>query len=309
MNGRQIEIFYAVMKAGTVTEAAKRLGITQPSATATLKQIEDSLGFNLFHRVGGRLSPTAEARVLYKEAERFQDSLNVFKNIAARLKKDLTSHLRIAAPPALCHELVPAAAADLMKKQKDLLLDITTQHHDQILTDIATSGGQSNLAFTFGIDERANIGTVPIGKAQIVALVPTSLPLSNAEEVTIQKLAAHPLIGTFSNEPLGNAVEQMMHDAGLAIDFTVHVHTHSVAASLVGQGVGVTMIDSVTAAYTRIRLNHAGFKILRLVNAPELPVTAAFSYEHPLSRHAKQLIDIFRHHYRAVTTSSEITQQ
>lgn len=298
MNGRQIEIFYAVMKAGTVTEAAKQLGITQPSATATLKQIEDSLGFNLFHRVGGRLAPTAEARILYGEAERIQDSLSVFRNLAARLKKDLTSHLRVTAPPAFCHELLPTAIAMLHKKAKDVVLDITTQHHEQILTDVATTGGQSNLGFTFGTGDRAGIGTIPIGKAHIVALVPEDWPVAANSAISLEELATHPIIGTFQGEPLGDAVDKMMRSANLSTNYAIRVHSHSVAASLTGQGCGATIIDSVTAAYAQARLSNAGFKVLQIDGAPSLSVTAVFSYEHPLNRHAKQLVEHFRSCYR-----------
>lgn len=308
MNARQIEIFYAVMKAGTVTEAAKQLGITQPSATATLRQVEDALGFNLFHRVGGRLAPTAEARALYGEAERIQGSLTVFRNLAARLKHDLTSHLRVVAPPAFCHELLPSAVADMMRKNKNCVLDMTTLHHKQILTDITTTGGQNNLGFTFGASDTEGVGSIPIGKAHIVALVPEAWPLAHKNSVTITELANTPLIGTFAGEPLGDAVEKMMRKAKLSHNPAIRAHSHSVAASLAGQAVGTAMIDSITAAYTKARLVNSGFKILAVEQAPTLPVTAIFSYEHPLTPHAKKLIECFRKRYRTLVTDEDTPQ-
>ncbi len=301
MNARQIEIFHAVMKAGTVTEAAKRLGITQPSATASLKQIEDSLGFNLFHRKGGRLAPTAEARVLFAEAERLQDSLTIFKNLAGRLKNDLTSHLRVVAPPAFCHELLPSAIAELTKANKHCVLDITTLHHGQILKDITTVGGQNNLGFTFGTGNQEGVGSISIGKANIVALVPNEWQLSEQRSIQIENLIDKPLVGTFSGEPLGDAVEKMLSKTTSNAHHIIRAHSHSVAASLAGQGVGAAIIDSVTASYTKARIINSGFQILPIENAPTLPVTAIFSYEHPLSRNAKQLVDIFRKLYRNQT--------
>lgn len=301
MNARQIEIFHAVMKAGTVTEAARQLGITQPSATASLRQIEDALGFNLFHRKGGRLAPTAEAKALFTEAEHLQDSLTVFKNLASRLKNDLTSHLRVVAPPAFCHELLPSAIAELTKTNKHCVLDITTLHHGQILNDITTVGGQNNLGFTFGTGAHEGIGSIPIGKASIVALVPSEWQLADQESIQIEHLVNKPLIGTFSGEPLGDAVEKMLNGSTLDTNYTIRAHSHSVAASLAGQGVGAAIIDSVTASYTKARIINSGFKVLAIENAPTLPVTAIFSYEHPLNKNAKQLIDIFRKLYREQT--------
>ena len=58
VNLRQLEIFYAVMKSGTVSGAAKHLHVSQPNVTRVLSHTEQQLGFALFERIIGRLVPT-----------------------------------------------------------------------------------------------------------------------------------------------------------------------------------------------------------------------------------------------------------
>ncbi|MBL8669235.1 MAG: LysR family transcriptional regulator, partial [Alphaproteobacteria bacterium] len=70
MNLRQLEIFRAVMLAGTATAAARQLGIAQPAVSKHLRQMEARLGLALFDRAGKRLVPTADARALLDHAER-----------------------------------------------------------------------------------------------------------------------------------------------------------------------------------------------------------------------------------------------
>jgi len=302
MNSRQIEIFHAIMRQGTVTEAAAKLGITQPAVTASLKQIEAALGFNLFHRAGGRLHPTAEATILYSEAKRIQDNLDTFKKLAARLKDDLTAHLRIAAPPVFSHDLIPEAIAKFTGETKSTLIDITTQHHDDILKDIASSVGHNNLAITFGLDERAGssaqLGSIPIGKSEIVALIPASWHKSQKPTVSVTDFAGKPMVGTFTGEPLGNAVERLLENTGVASDYVVRVHNHSVAANLVSKQVGAAFVDNVTAAYAQRYYDKHSFIVRPLENAPPLDVTAVYSYEHPLNKNAKRFVDIFRTCFR-----------
>ena len=297
MNGRQIEIFHAIMKAGTVTEAAKSLGITQPAVTASLKQIETMLGFNLFHRSGGRLQPTAEARILNNEASRIQDSLSVFKKLALRLQKDLTSHLRIASLPAFSHELVPTAIASFTNRPDNCFIDVSTQHHNDILLDISNSVGHSNLGFTFGLDERVGLGSQQVGKAEIVALVPADWSLAQEKTLPVAALKDRPLIGTFPGEPLGNRLERLMHNIDMSVEYVIRVHNHSLAANLVSRGVGATIIDSVTAHYAKRHFQLAPFAIIPLEKAPPLPLTAVYSYEHPLNKHARAFIEFFRQSY------------
>ncbi len=300
MNGRQIEIFHAIMRTGTVTEAAQRLRVTQPAITASLKQTEAILGFNLFHRTGGRLHPTAAARTLYAEAERIQDSLDVFRNLAKRLKKDLTDHLRIATPPTFSHDLIPDAIAKFKAKNNDCILDITTRHHDHILSDVQNPTGHTNLGFTFGLGDRPGLGMVHIGTVKISALIPVNWSIANQDEVTVNELAEHPIIGTFAGEPLSNAVEQMMLKNGVGFDSDIRVHNHSVAAKLASKGLGATIIDSITAAHALSYYDQNQFKLVPIQDAPDMQVFAVYSYEHPLNKNAKLFIDAFRQCLKAL---------
>jgi DNA-binding transcriptional LysR family regulator len=297
MNGRQIEIFHAVMRTGTVTEAAERLGVTQPAVTAGLKQIEATLGFNLFHRSGGRLHPTEEARILIGEAERIQDSLDVFRKMARRLKQDLVEHLRIATPPAFSHGLIPDAISDFIEDNPACLIDVTTQHHEQILNDLASKAGGNSLGFTFGLGERRGIGSVSIGKARLVALVPGRWDLAKQSCVSVEEIANGPVVGTFQGEPLGDAVDRLMRSSQLTPDPVIRVHNHSLAAQLAIRGIGATIIDSLTAYHIESTDKKGEYALIPLAQSPPLDVTAVYSYEHPLNRHAKTFIDGFRQHY------------
>ena len=69
-NLRHFDVVRSVMEAGSVTEAARLLRVSQPAVSKTLAQVEDRLGFRLFTRDRGRLIATAEARALLPEIEK-----------------------------------------------------------------------------------------------------------------------------------------------------------------------------------------------------------------------------------------------
>jgi DNA-binding transcriptional LysR family regulator len=69
MNLRQLEVFQAIMKTGSVTEAAEILGLSQPAVSVILKNAETQIGMKLFERMRGRLHPTLEARTLAPDVE------------------------------------------------------------------------------------------------------------------------------------------------------------------------------------------------------------------------------------------------
>jgi DNA-binding transcriptional LysR family regulator len=86
MNARQLEVFRAIMRNGSMTAAAEALHVSQPAVSKILRHFESQLGYTLFERLGGRLLPTMEARL------RFDDADRMFREIeAVRLFVDLST--------------------------------------------------------------------------------------------------------------------------------------------------------------------------------------------------------------------------
>ena len=78
ISSKQIEIFYEVYKNSSMTAAANKLQISQPSISKTLKSIENNLGFKLFIRQGKKIIPTDEALPVYVNVSIASDVQNRF---------------------------------------------------------------------------------------------------------------------------------------------------------------------------------------------------------------------------------------
>lgn len=168
MNFRHVEVFFAVMTSGTVTEAARRLGVSQPSVTTTLQQAEARLGIRLFQRESGRLVPTAEARVLFEEAERAHDALDAFRTMARRLKEGQGGHLRIAAVPSISLELLPDAIARFQQAHSGYNYSVSTLNTEEILQQLDTRTGSFQLGFSFGELQDTGFATRQVGDRKSV---------------------------------------------------------------------------------------------------------------------------------------------
>ncbi|TMV52617.1 LysR family transcriptional regulator, partial [Thioclava sp. BHET1] len=122
MRARQLEVFTAVMRAGTVTGAARMLNISQPALSQILIHAEDELGFKLFSREKGRLHPTPEALELYPEAERIFGSLEGLRRKTDDLRLGRAGLVRIgaSAPPAMA--LLPRVLTAFRAAHPDIVL-------------------------------------------------------------------------------------------------------------------------------------------------------------------------------------------
>src|SRR5438270_7603142 len=70
MDTRQLETFVAVVERRSFSQAAERLGVTQPAVSLQIQALEKRLGTRLLDRSGRRVEPTEAGMRLYRGAQR-----------------------------------------------------------------------------------------------------------------------------------------------------------------------------------------------------------------------------------------------
>src|SRR5512132_4313390 len=70
MDTRQLAAFCAVVERKSFSQAAERLGVTQPAVSLQIRSLEKRLGRQLLDRSGRRVEPTEAGRRLYRGAQR-----------------------------------------------------------------------------------------------------------------------------------------------------------------------------------------------------------------------------------------------
>ena len=86
MRFRPLQALHSVIETGTVTAAAQSLGISQPAISNLLSQLQDQTRLILFERERGRLVPTPEAKVLYREIDTVVRGMNQVNLAIANLQ-------------------------------------------------------------------------------------------------------------------------------------------------------------------------------------------------------------------------------
>ena len=293
MRYRQIEVFYAVMTHGTVTAAAQFLNITQPTATATLKNAEAELGFQLFHRHGGRLVPTREASILLGEVRRAHNSLQAINIMAGNLKEGISDHLRIAATPVISLNVLPSAVAKFSRGAELYSYEVTSQHSNEILNDLENRTGRYSLGLTFGIGNFSNLGHQRVGSAALYCLAPKAWAVPDEEKFDISFFSSVPMIATFEADPLGLAVQQLLSERDIQPDIVAKVHAHQVAAALVSEQVGAAILDALTVKHAMEGPSANNLVYYRLDDAEPLPIMAVYSHLRQLAPAALRFVECF----------------
>ncbi|HET6565583.1 MAG TPA: LysR substrate-binding domain-containing protein, partial [Xanthomonadales bacterium] len=304
MNFRHIEVFYAVMTSGTVTEAARLLGVSQPSVTTTLKQAERKLGIALFQREGGRLIPTAEARTLFEEAEHAHEALDSFKNLARRLQVGQGGHVRIAAIPSISLELLPDAIGNFMASHEGFNFSVSTLNTEDILDQLGNRKGAFHLGLTMGQISDQQVTTELVGKTELLAVLPADWKISSRSPLKLSELKQKPYIAGFDGTALARVCRPLFTNAGIEPQVIARIHTHHLAGRLVQRGLGFAILDKVTVR--ALQHDRLGTNIVArsLEGRPSLPLAAIFPARGALSNPARLFLDSFRATYVAFEKSN-----
>jgi DNA-binding transcriptional LysR family regulator len=246
MRLRHIEVFRAVMLAGTASDAARMLGVSQPVVSRTLQHAELSLGYPLFDRSRGRLVPTREARALFGEVDRLFDEMDRVRRFAANLNRDGDGHLRVAATPSIAQSLVPAALARLRERHPRASIALRTEHTDRIVHALLTH--DVDIGFAIDPPRHEAIVAETVGTGTMVLASPCGWFGHAEAALPFVAMLSRPMVALDDQTPLGLLVREALARRGHVPAVAATVQTYSLARALVEEGLGFAFLDEFTAA-------------------------------------------------------------
>lgn len=246
MKLRHIEIFHSVYVNGSVSAAARALNVSQPSVSKTLRHAESLLGFPLFQRTNGRLVATDDAHALFSEVSEIQDRVYALREAGRNMKRGTGAMLRLSALPSLALSVFPAAVSQFLRTHENVKFDLQTVHHDDLIRKLYER--EAEVAIAFEVPPNAPVGYQLLGQGELVLLYLEKDMPDAPPRVELEQLRGKPFISVAASGPIGHLFTQELQRLDLELDEVVSARTFYIAAALVRQGVGMTVVDSFTAS-------------------------------------------------------------
>lgn len=125
--------FLAVAEAGSLSGAARALGMTQPSLGRHIAKIESQLNVSLFHRVQRGFALTEAGHALLPHARAMRAAAHSFALAAAGREETLAGPVRITASRVMAHFTLPPILADLRRKAPQIEIDLVASDDSENL--------------------------------------------------------------------------------------------------------------------------------------------------------------------------------
>lgn len=235
------------MSSGSVTQAAIALRTSQPTVSRELKEFERSLGFSLFTRKGRSLVPTEAAVALHREVRRSFIGLEEIGRTAEAIRTNASAHIKIVCMPAYSMTLLPPLCRDFLETNGDIRLSIYA------LGNAVTATGISAQHYDLCIVE-AELGfagwtSTSVHAGELVCIAPRGHPLTRRKTLTPADFEGIDFIYFSADDMYRRNLDNIFREHGVTRRLRMEVSTAAAVCALVSQGVGVSIINPISAMH------------------------------------------------------------
>lgn len=238
----QLTCFLATYEHGSLTRAAEELGYAQPSVSEQVRNLEKSLGVELFRRVGRGVVPTTVADTLRPHAEKVLAAVDEAQRAVASVRSLDTGTIRFGMFGVARLYGGAGLVADVLERYPGVRVELVGQHSIDVQEDLRRGRLEAAMIAVAGLSSEG-LAITPIARDELVYI--SADPRRLTAPVTAQRLAEAPIVmpeTTWRESDSARIVlRRMLHEAGLNPGTRIEVEDVETAVELVGRG----LVDSV----------------------------------------------------------------
>ncbi|MGZ9722508.1 LysR family transcriptional regulator [Rhizobium miluonense] len=182
--------FLAVLEHGSLSAAARELGLTQPTVGRHIDALEESVGAELFTRSQQGLLPTDAALVLKPYAETLASTTAALLRAASGSKDKVSGTVRISASEVIGTEVLPPILADLQAKYPELVVELSASDAVEDLLQ-----READIAVRMVAPAQEALLARHIGVISLGLFAHRSYIARHGKPETVEQLRLHKLIG------------------------------------------------------------------------------------------------------------------
>ncbi len=230
----KLEFLIALAREKNFGKAAEQCGVTQPTFSAGIKQLEDTLGVMLVQRTSRFLGFTAEGERVLDWARTIVADTRAMRQELRTLKQGLSGHLKIAAiPTALA--MVSALTTPYRAKHPNVKFTILSRTSSDVLSMLENLEVDAGLTY---IDNEplGRMRAVPLYLEQYRLLTSADSPLGERDQVTWAEVGRIPLCLLTPDMQNRRIIDSLLHAAGSRPEPTLESNSMIVLFSHVRTG-------------------------------------------------------------------------
>jgi DNA-binding transcriptional LysR family regulator len=244
MDTRQLAAFCAVVERRSFSQAAERLGISQPAVSLQIRSLEQRLGRQLLDRSGRRVVPTEAGLRLYRGAQKLlalEDQL--LEQVAVDDGEPLRGRLELGASTGPGETVLPLLLCEFQRAHPEVTVALSVSDTQTVVELVARR--ELELGVVGASRRHRSVTFEPFFRDEVVLACPPDHPFAG-RTVPLDELRAEPLILMQEGAGVRQVIEDELRRARVRLrdlDVRLELGLQESARSAVRGGYGVTFIS------------------------------------------------------------------
>lgn len=248
MKLRQLQCFCAVVDAGfNISQAARVVHATQPAVSRQLRQFEEELGVDLLVRQAGR--PVGLTEVGVRNLAWARRALQCADNIrlASREGREGAGIITIATSHTHANHVLLPAILGFQRRFPTARFNVLQGTPNQVAELVKDS--RAAFGVTHQLDDLSGeLVAAPFLTSPRLLVTPSGHVLHKQKQLTLEKIAAHPIILPQSTRPQGARIARKFEQAGVQAHVVMWALDADVIKTYVAAGLGIGLVPGFTFA-------------------------------------------------------------
>ncbi len=244
MDTRLLRMFWAVARCGSLAQASKELHITPSAVSHGLKSLETHLGCLLLDRVGKRVYLNQAGEQLLAQIRKPLNALSAAEEEIKRLGQWGQSRLRIGAPAAFCHYLIPDVIRDIRKSTPKISIQVRSGEISDVLGLLEEN--KIDLALGVQPEPHALLEFRPLFKDELLFAFAPTHPWTSAKSIPRYNIPSQPLILDNSSHVDSVLIDNYFREQEISPQVVMEIGNIEAIKQLVAAGLGVGILPPWT---------------------------------------------------------------
>jgi DNA-binding transcriptional LysR family regulator len=250
LNHRELNVFLAIARSGSVNAASQALGMTQPALSRSLRRLEDQLGAVLFTRHSAGMELTPFGVTLRRHAELVEFESNRVVEEIKMLNGAATGFVRVGLMPSVVSGLFRSALLRVNELSPRIQIRVIEGSGDRMVEAVARGEVDFAVVGRFHNEIEQDVVTSPLGSEEVCVAAGAFHPVFEKPNLSVGDLCAYP----WALPEKGNAVWYGFHElfrrAGLEPPMpTISSNSVHTLKTIVGQHAFLTMMTRIVFAF------------------------------------------------------------
>lgn len=189
---RHLRAFIAVADTNSFTRAAERLGVSQPSVSVQIRELEAALGAQLFHRLGQGVALSPAGRAFHPRATLVLTKLSDACQSVQQSEDDAAGHLSVSIAPLLNVPWMPRALGGIAREHPGLTVTLLERSSDDVAH--AVESGVADVGIGVLSRSSPNLSYEVLWQDELLLVQGVDGPFGKRRSVTAAEIGSQRLV-------------------------------------------------------------------------------------------------------------------